>query len=139
MQRISTEVCGLTATLEEPSTSTSNQMSINSATDSELWGSFDKKVAEASSLRLTTVESTVEMRRYLQEKNIPRHDDPLVWWRQHAAHYRHLQQLAKKYLCIPATSVPAERLFSKAGELISKRRSCRKPKNVNMLLFLNNN
>ena len=81
----------------------------------------------------------MEMRHYLQEKNIPHHDDPLAWWKERAAQYPHLQQLAKKYLCIPATSVAAERLFSKAGELISKRRACLKPKNVNMLLFLNKN
>ena len=129
-------MCGLT-TPEEPSTST--QTSTETVVDSELWGTFDRKVAEASSLRSTTVEATAEMRLYLQEKNITRHDDPLIWWKEHATHYPHLQQLARKYLCIPATSVPAERLFSKAGELISKRRLCLKPKNVNMLLFLNKN
>jgi len=49
----------------------------------------------------------------------------------------HLQQLEKKYLCNPSTCVAAECLFSKAGELTSKRRSGLKPANVNMLLFLN--
>ena len=49
------------------------------------------------------------------------------------------QKIAKKYLCIPGTSVPAERVFSKAGELVSMRRSRLKPKNVNMFLFLNKN
>ena len=110
-------MCGLT-TPEEPTTST--QTSTETVVDSEL---FDRKVAEASSLRSTTVEATVEMRRYVQEKNITRHD-PLIWWKEHATH-PHLQQLARKYLCIPVTSVPAERLFSKVGELISKR-SCLK-------------
>ena len=41
---------------------------------------------------------------------------------------------------VPAVlSVPAERLFSKAGELLSIRRSRIKPKHVNMFLFLNKN
>ena len=34
-----------------------------------------------------------------------------------------LHKLAKKYLCFLTTSVPTERLFSKAGELVSARRS----------------
>jgi hypothetical protein len=104
-----------------------------------LWGSFDKKVAEASSHRTNSVESAVEIRRYLQEKNIPRQEDLLTWWKEHASTYPHLTQLLKKYLCIPATSVPSERAFSKAGELVSKKRSNLKPSNINTLLFLNNN
>ena len=40
-------------------------------------------------------------------------------------------------MSITGTSVPAERVFSKAGELISQRRSVIKPKHVNMMLFLN--
>ena len=41
-------------------------------------------------------------------------------------------------MSIPGTSVPAERVFSKASELISQR-STIKPKRVNMMLFLNTN
>ena len=51
--------------------------------------------------------------------------------------YSMLQHVAMKYLCIPGTSVPAERLFSKAGELVSARRNRLKPKHVNTYLFLN--
>ena len=42
-------------------------------------------------------------------------------------------------MSITGTSVPAERVFSKASELISQRRSMIKPKHVNMMLFLNKN
>ena len=44
------------------------------------------------------------------------------------------------YFGVPGTrgtSVPSERLFSKAGEAIAARRSNIKPKNVDMILFLN--
>ena len=44
-----------------------------------------------------------------------------------------LMMLAKKYLAIPGSSVPSERLFSKAGELISEKRSQLKPKNVDTI------
>ena len=53
--------------------------------------------------------------------------------------YRYLTKLVKCTLTTIATSVPSERLFSSAGDLISEKRSCLKPKNVNMLLFLHEN
>ena len=37
------------------------------------------------------------------------------------------------------SSVPSKRLFSKAGEVVAARRSNIKPKNVDMILFLNKN
>ena len=49
-----------------------------------------------------------------------------------------LAKLGKSVLCIPATSVPSERVFRKAGHLLNKRCSL-KSKNVDMLVFLNKN
>ncbi|KAK7158565.1 hypothetical protein R3I94_005021 [Phoxinus phoxinus] len=79
------------------------------------------------------------MRRYSEEKFIPRDKDPLVWWQEHHQTYPGLSKLAVKYLGTVATSVPAERVFSKAGEVVSKKRNRLKGKTVNMLLFLNKN
>jgi hypothetical protein len=47
--------------------------------------------------------------------------------------------VVKKIFCIPATSVPSEQIFSKAGLLISKQRNGLKPSNVDMLIFFNKN
>ena len=63
--------------------------------------------------------------------------DPLQWWKKYSSLMPKLSKVAKKYLIIPATSVPAERVFSKAGELVSARRARLKKSNVDMLLFLN--
>lgn len=57
----------------------------------------------------------------------------------HGNEFSILQRCAKKILCTPATSVPSERIFSKAGIVVSDRRSRIKPKNVDMLIFLNQN
>ena len=44
--------------------------------------------------------------------------------------------LLYKYLCVPGTTEPSERLFSKAGKVVAAKRSNIKPKNVDMILFL---
>lgn len=50
-----------------------------------------------------------------------------------------LQRCVKNILCTPATSVPSERMFSKTGIVVSDKRSRIKPKDVDMLVFLNQN
>lgn len=65
--------------------------------------------------------------------------DILDWWEKNKFSFPNLYRLTKKYLCIPATSCPCERIFSKAGEILSKKRSRLNPKNFNSLLFLMNN
>ena len=64
---------------------------------------------------------------------------PLVWWKVEYRRFPTLSQLAKKYLCIPATSVPSERVFSSGGHIVSSLRARLHPKNVNKLIFLSQN
>jgi len=110
VEQISAEVRGLTATSDEANTSTPTAAESSVAEPaSELWGNLDRKAAEAPKHCSITVESTVEMRHYLQEKNTPHHDDPLKWWKEQGIQYPHLQQLEKKYLFNPSTSVAAAR------------------------------
>ena len=66
-------------------------------------------------------------------------NDPLEWWRANSFRYPLLSHLAKKYLSIPATSVPSERVFSTAGNIVTKKRACLDPSTVNMLVFLAEN
>jgi len=49
------------------------------------------------------------------------------------AKYTRLVHLALKNLGIPTTSVPSEKLFSKAGEIVSRRRASLKPTAVDNL------
>ena len=65
--------------------------------------------------------------------------NPLEWWKDNSYRYKLLFILAAKYLCVPATSVPSERVFSCTGNSVNSKRACIHPENVNMLYFLHNN
>ena len=80
-----------------------------------------------------------ELLRYLQEEPLELTAVPTLWWKENCSRYKYLAQLARKYLCIPATSVPSERLFSTAGNIVSAKRSCLDADNVAMLCFLHDN
>jgi len=64
------------------------------------------------------------------------HPDPLVWWRNHKAMFPILSKLARRILCIPATSASSERLFSTAGLTIANDRASLLPDNAVDLIFL---
>ncbi len=80
-----------------------------------------------------------ELARYLQAETIDTSDDPLTWWQNNEARYPLLATVAKRYLCICATSTPSERVFSAAGNIVTPIRSSLKPDKVNMLVFLAKN
>ena len=65
--------------------------------------------------------------------------NPLNWWQIHENEFPRISRLAKKYLCIPASSATSERTFSKSGQLISKLRSRLNPSLVDKIVFLNRN
>ena len=80
-----------------------------------------------------------EFDNYLKLTPLKSCDNCLEWWSHNSLHFPNLAKLAKRYLCVPATSVPAEQVFSIAGEVINNKRSSLKPENVDMLIFLNKN
>jgi len=77
-----------------------------------------------------------EFQRYLKLPNEPMfreveedavkttaHVCPLKWWKEHENIFPNISALARRILCIPATSAPVERVFSTAGNTITKKRS----------------
>lgn len=80
-----------------------------------------------------------EISSYIKLRQIDILEDPLKWWDLNKNNFPILSQLAQKYLSIPATSVPSERLFSDAGNHISARRTQLSPDLVNQILFLKRN
>lgn len=49
---------------------------------------------------------------YLEQPYEESTSDPLLWWKTHETAFSHLAKLARKYLCVPATSVPSELVFN---------------------------
>ena len=80
-----------------------------------------------------------EVEIFLREPALGPNADPLKWWKANEHRFPILSKLAKRLLCIPATSVPAERIFSTSGLIVNKERASLKPENVDMLVFLNRN
>ena len=99
----------------------------------------DSSDSNGTVLSVTRTSAEKEVDAYIAEDQIEQGDDPLEWWRVNQHRFVTLAKLARKWLCIQATSVPAERLFSSAGEIVSKKRSSLKPANVDILLFLSKN
>ncbi|KAK7933157.1 hypothetical protein WMY93_004053 [Mugilogobius chulae] len=65
----------------------------------------------------TTISSEEELKKYLAVPSLPLSEDPLEWWRFNEGNFPLLSRQAKRYLCIPGTSVAAERVFSTAGDI----------------------
>lgn len=106
---------------------------------SVMWNSFDESVKDLTSNATEHSSAIVELRSYTDEKIIFSREDPLEFWQKRVPSYPRLNKLAKRFLIIPATSVPCERIFSKAGELITDRRNRLSAKHVDQILFLNAN
>lgn len=101
-------------------------------------GSFFKRpVATAGLTDHQAVEA--ELNSYLQSANADSDTNPLEWWKTHCTAYPKVSLLAKRYLCIPATSSPSERAFSTGGNIVTCHRAALKPDAVDRLVFLAKN
>ena len=106
-----------------PSPNPPSNHSSPTVAENSLWQFFDEQVSRVSAQRSTGTSAYTELQQFLKAPVVHRSCDPLQWWKDNSHVYPSLTESARRYLCTVATSVPAERLFSKAGELLSIRRS----------------
>ena len=53
---------------------------------------------------------------------------PLKWWNSREGSMPVLAEVARTILCVPGSPVPSERVFSKSGQILNKRRASLKEK-----------
>lgn len=101
----------------------------------------DEQCPESNNIG-NVVRARREMETYLQfnianlkSQNDDR-DDLLHFWREQENLLPNLSILAKKILCIPASSAAVERTFSSAGVVVSQRRTSIKPSLVNDIILI---
>lgn len=105
---------------------------------SEIFGRLPSTQATSAVASLPLAAAVeLEARRLINLERIPVEENILSWWKRNSSTYPYLRKLAVQRLATQATSVPAERLFSKAGQIISARRSNLKPDAIDAILFLN--
>ncbi len=99
-------------------------------------------VAEGA-VEVSAVErASAELLLYRREPHLPAKKpdgsftDPLEWWHLKQSQFPLLPKLAVKYLAIPATSAPSERVFSTAGLTIASECAKLDPKGAGDLVFL---
>ena len=78
---------------------------------------------------------------YLNFTHAAPETDPLVWWKEQEGLFPTLACLAQKYLCVCGTSVPSERIFSRAGfvNIANHHHARLTPQNMDKLVFLASN
>lgn len=63
-------------------------------------------------------------------------DRLLAFWERQAPTFPRLRALARRILCVPASSAASERTFSSAGHVIEARRNHLNPETVDSIPFL---
>ena len=109
------------------------QQSTSSGSSSFFEDIFDDSNQEREETPQDEISSYIQLP--IEKKNC----DPLGWWQDRATFLPTLYYLAKKYLSVPATSVPSERLFSDAGMHLSAKRTCLSSDLLSKMLFLKRN
>jgi len=101
--------------------------------------SLDKNVSKFQPKSTASSKAIIEVQRYLEDEVLSRNENPLDWWRKNRCNYPFLSTLVRSRCCTLATSVPCERLFSKAGIILNERRTRLSTNKLKQLLFINVN
>lgn len=111
----------------------------NEIEKSSIWDEYDQDIKKITKPDNQLVAGIREFDKYLNEEYLDRKEDPLQWWHDRRQLYPHVYAYILKRLCIVATSVPCERIFSATGQILNERRTLLSANKVSKLIFLHSN
>lgn len=103
------------------------------------WTKTEKKILYLERIRLYNKHSAHGRNTNVPSSARSTKENPLEWWQTFKYSFPHIAVLARRELNFLATSVPSERLFPKAGNILDDRRTRLGVRKVQQLLFLNLN
>ena len=77
-----------------------------------------------------------ELTRYREEPKLKADGCPFQWWRNRCKEYPLMARLARKYLAVSGTSTPSERVISRLGLVLTKKRLSMKGDFFSKIMFL---
>ncbi|XP_053208368.1 zinc finger BED domain-containing protein 4-like [Panonychus citri] len=104
--------------------------------DDDIW--CLRRVSRAARCNEQTDSNKIaaELRNYLDHRTFNITSDPIEIWDNHKTLFPSIHKLAKKYLSIPASAIPAERLFTGVGSLVTRKRCLIDSSQMENLLML---
>ncbi|XP_036319608.1 zinc finger BED domain-containing protein 4-like [Rhagoletis pomonella] len=104
--------------------------------DFSLWSDHHKLVHKNWKSNRNEESVSDEISVYLRATVGRLNENPLEIWADFKQQFPKLFHIAYKHLTIVASSVPSERLFSKASQVLNQQRNRLQGKRVNKILFL---
>ena len=106
--------------------------------DSSIWADHNQIVKDINQKLQEEDDAELpnEVQSYLHSPLALLEADPIKMWTEMAPTYPNLSKIALKYLSIVVTSVPSERLFSKAGHMLNEKRNRLGGRLLSQQLFL---
>ncbi|KAJ8402168.1 hypothetical protein AAFF_G00370330 [Aldrovandia affinis] len=98
---------------------------------------YDILLGEDPTERMPEIHQQLE--NYIAEPLCKRSLSPLHWWQAKEHRFPAVARLARKYLAIPATAVPADRAFAPREAPAAQRRATLGPQHLDHILFLHQN
>lgn len=96
---------------------------------------METEVEEERSYFMSTTTAQSLINQYISLPLEKRSSISQDFWIKHQSLLNPLFKIAAKYSIIPVTSIPAERVFSKTGEIMSAKRNRLDPKNMDIIIF----